>query len=201
KFSTVSASVLATNLFQKSLSLRRASSAELGLPFFFGARPYQTISAHKAPADVPLKPTSLNRFLSFCLSCFSISLRISVSTPAVKAACIPPPWQATATFFGSSNLLFMELTICLSPLLPRDWLTRNWTLGAAATTLVSFCRATCGARRILATRACTQEGADKKSSDVRFGSKADICSAPAHVRFTPNNDLDCVFRHVRFGPR
>ena len=24
--------------------------------------------------------------------------------------------------------------------------------------------------------------------DVRFGSKADICSAPAHVRFTPDSD-------------
>jgi len=25
---------------------------------------------------------------------------------------------------------------------------------------------------------------------VRFGSKADICSAQAHVRFTPNSDID-----------
>src|SRR5262245_4174284 len=30
--------------------------------------------------------------------------------------------------------------------------------------------------------------------------KADMCSALAYVRFTPNNDIDCVFRHVRFGP-
>src|SRR5262245_1414195 len=35
---------------------------------------------------------------------------------------------------------------------------------------------------------------------VRFGSKADMCSAIGHVRFTPNSDIDCVFRHVRFGP-
>jgi hypothetical protein len=28
--------------------------------------------------------------------------------------------------------------------------------------------------------------------DVRFGSKADICSAKGHVRFTPNSDIDCV---------
>src|SRR5262245_22163849 len=35
----------------------------------------------------------------------------------------------------------------------------------------------------------------------RFGSKADICTASAHVRFTPNSDIDCVFRHVRFGPK
>src|SRR5262245_22055606 len=27
-------------------------------------------------------------------------------------------------------------------------------------------------------------------SDVRFGSKADICTAPAHVRFTPNSDRE-----------
>jgi hypothetical protein len=25
-------------------------------------------------------------------------------------------------------------------------------------------------------------------SDVRFGSKADMCNAPTHVRFTPNSD-------------
>jgi len=25
-------------------------------------------------------------------------------------------------------------------------------------------------------------------ADVRFGSEADICTAPAHVRFTPNSD-------------
>jgi len=27
--------------------------------------------------------------------------------------------------------------------------------------------------------------------NVRFGSKADICSAKRHVRFTPNSDVDC----------
>jgi hypothetical protein len=40
------------------------------------------------------------------------------------------------------------------------------------------------------------EGAIK----FRFGSKADICTAPAHVRFTPNSDIDCIFRDVCFGP-
>src|SRR5262249_3249912 len=37
--------------------------------------------------------------------------------------------------------------------------------------------------------------------DVRFGSEADICTAPVHVRFTPNSDIDCAFRHVRYGPK
>ena len=27
--------------------------------------------------------------------------------------------------------------------------------------------------------------------DVRFGSKADMCSAQAHVRFTPESDIKC----------
>src|SRR5262245_60142418 len=36
--------------------------------------------------------------------------------------------------------------------------------------------------------------------DVRFESKADICDAKSHVLFTPNNDVDCVSRHVSFGP-
>jgi len=55
-------------------------------------------------------------------------------------------------------------------------------------------------------------------SDVRFGSKADICGAKRHVRFTPNSDRESGFPHkpmsalppkadmcstlayVRFGP-
>jgi hypothetical protein len=28
-------------------------------------------------------------------------------------------------------------------------------------------------------------------ANVRFGSKADICSAQAHVRFTPESDIKC----------
>jgi hypothetical protein len=55
--------------------------------------------------------------------------------------------------------------------------------------------------------------------DVRFGSKADICSAKGHVRFAPNSDRESGFPHkvmsalppkadmcgatrdVRFGPK
>src|SRR5262249_37282695 len=55
--------------------------------------------------------------------------------------------------------------------------------------------------------------------DFRFGSKADICTAAAHVRFTPNSDRESEFpqramsalppkadmcsalAYVRFGPR
>jgi hypothetical protein len=32
--------------------------------------------------------------------------------------------------------------------------------------------------------------------DVRFGSKADICGAPAHVRFAPNSDRKSGFPHI-----
>ncbi len=28
-----------------------------------------------------------------------------------------------------------------------------------------------------------------------------MCSARRHVRFAPNSDIDCVFRHVCFGPK
>jgi hypothetical protein len=31
--------------------------------------------------------------------------------------------------------------------------------------------------------------------NVRFGSKADICSAKRHVRFTPDNDRESGFPH------
>jgi hypothetical protein len=36
--------------------------------------------------------------------------------------------------------------------------------------------------------------------NVRFGSKADICSAKAHVRFIPESDIKCDICNVRQGP-
>jgi hypothetical protein len=33
-------------------------------------------------------------------------------------------------------------------------------------------------------------------TDVRFGSKADICSAQSHVRFTPNSDRESGLRQT-----
>jgi hypothetical protein len=33
-------------------------------------------------------------------------------------------------------------------------------------------------------------GLRKSGLDVRFGSKADMCNAQAHVRFTPNSDRE-----------
>ena len=41
---------------------------------------------------------------------------------------------------------------------------------------------------------------DPGRSDVRFGSKADICSANRHVRFPPKADMCGVIRDVRFVP-
>src|SRR5262245_58768480 len=64
--------------------------------------------------------------MSFRFFCSSMFLRISVSTPTSKAACIPPPWQPTATFFGPSAFSLLDLTI-VRPLLPCAWLTRNQT--------------------------------------------------------------------------
>ena len=32
---------------------------------------------------------------------------------------------------------------------------------------------------------------------VRFGSKADMCSATEHVRFTPESDIKCDMWNVR----
>jgi hypothetical protein len=49
--------------------------------------------------------------------------------------------------------------------------------------------------------ALRQSGNRQRKRHVRFGSKADICSAQAHVRFTPNSDRKSGFPangHVRF---
>src|SRR5262249_20473404 len=37
-----------------------------------------------------------------------------------------------------------------------------------------------------------QRGSLEEAANVRFGSKADICSAKGHVRFTPESDIGCV---------
>jgi hypothetical protein len=37
---------------------------------------------------------------------------------------------------------------------------------------------------------------DHLHADVRFGSKADICNAPTHVRFTPNSDRKSGLRQT-----
>ena len=47
----------------------------------------------------------------------------------------------------------------------------------------------------------TLEGVEREDSYVRFGSKADICSAKRHVRFTPNSDIDCAFRMSTKGQK
>src|SRR5262249_41926358 len=69
-----------------------------------------------------------------------------------------------------------------------------------------------------ADRKCPLWIADALHCDVRFGSKADICSAQRHVRFAPNSDRESglsqktmsalppkadmcgATRDVRFGP-
>jgi hypothetical protein len=39
------------------------------------------------------------------------------------------------------------------------------------------------------------------TADVRFGSKADMCNAPTHVRFTPNSDRESGRNFVLRGER
>ena len=71
---------------------------------------------------------------------------------------------------------------------------------------------------IVSTQSSISKGVGGETTDVRFGSKADICSAKSHVRFTPNCDRKSGFPHkvmsalppkadmhgaagdVRFGP-
>ena len=40
----------------------------------------------------------------------------------------------------------------------------------------------------------------KRPTDVRFGSKADMCGAKRHVRFVPIADMCSALAHVRFTP-
>jgi hypothetical protein len=53
---------------------------------------------------------------------------------------------------------------------------------------------------MVSTRTSTLEGVERDAGHVRFGSKADMCSAQAHVRFTPKADMCGATRDVRFGP-
>jgi hypothetical protein len=48
---------------------------------------------------------------------------------------------------------------------------------------------------VCAERNCRRSSEQIIPINVCFGSKADICAAKSDVRFTPNSDIDCVFRH------
>ena len=70
-------------------------------------------------------------------------------------------------------------------------------------------RSLMNSRRVIASpEACdkaivaVQTRPGKGQTDVRFGSKADMCDAQAHVRFTPNSDRESgpPQSHVRFTP-
>ena len=45
-----------------------------------------------------------------------------------------------------------------------------------------------------------KDGSRKGRRDVRFGSLADICSAPAYVRFTLDSGHSRYKRNVGYGP-
>jgi len=47
----------------------------------------------------------------------------------------------------------------------------------------------------------TVDPAHMPRHDVRFGSKADMCGAKRHVRFTPESDIDCVFGMSAMGQK
>src|SRR4029077_11555045 len=72
-----------------------------------------------------------------------------------------------------------------------------------------FC---CFAPRLIAPSHCLSRGSGrhivpvqmrlvKVPPHVRFGSKADMCNAQAHVRFTPESDIKCdiMESYVRFN--
>ena len=41
----------------------------------------------------------------------------------------------------------------------------------------------------------------ERAVDVRLGSKADMCGAPTHVRFTAESDIKCDIMKCRFGQK
>ena len=67
----------------------------------------------------------------------------------------------------------------------------------------SHCLPRGSGQNILTTRTSTLKGVGTKPADVRFGSKADMCSAIGHVRFTSKSDRERDSRkgHVRFTPK
>src|SRR5262249_43215133 len=129
RLTILSVRVVAANDFQTPSRPLIASCAEPARPFF-GARPYHTISAHRAPAEVPLKPTSSNRFRSVlpsALFCCSMFLRISIRTPTEKEACIPPPDRQRRPSSSSSHPAHLSCVRLPSPTGQRTLLTRAFT--------------------------------------------------------------------------
>ena len=66
----------------------------------------------------------------------------------------------------------------------------------------SHCLPRGSGQNIVTTRTSTLKGVGTKPADVRFGPKADMCSAIGHVRFLPKATAKADSRkgHVRFTP-
>ena len=97
-----------------------------------------------------------------------------------------------------------------------------WThVQAKANVNATYCGINCPKRKPqrFAVRRCSEFVSRLNRTHFRFGSKADICGANRHVRFTPNSDRESGFPqklmsalplkadmcsavvHVRFGPK
>ena len=53
---------------------------------------------------------------------------------------------------------------------------------------------------MVAAQTCTRKGARERGADVRFGSKADMCSAKGMSALPPKADMCGATSHVRFVP-
>ena len=58
-----------------------------------------------------------------------------------------------------------------------------------------------GKPRIIAERSWARRRGHFQTAGMSALGQKRISSAKTHVRFTPNSDINCVFRHVRFGPK
>jgi hypothetical protein len=91
-FTSCSSGVLA------ELSAQNASSRTPAAGGSSSSSADQASRAHTAPPEVPLRPT-----ISIPTSSWAPTSRLS--TPAVKAVWLPPPWQAMATLRGAVSVI------------------------------------------------------------------------------------------------
>src|SRR5262249_4165453 len=77
----------------------------------------------------------------------------------------------------------------LCPIAPQCLRALRFSRFAACFIAPPHCLPRGSGQGIVATQTCTGKG----PAHVRFGSKADICAATSHVRFTPNSDRESEF--------
>ena len=120
---------------------------------------------------------------------------VTSSRTVCGTACWTSTRSATATSWCASTLPASDASAPFGNRIAKDGVCSNESGVEKSRTFMNGLQNSCGGRSLLYTRARGCDSLPMFRANVRFGSKADICSAQANVRFTAKNG------HVRCNER